>query len=58
MKTINVNLDERSYPIYIGDSILSNKKLLSQYTTSNQVLIVTNLIAMFLFYPMENHIKH
>ena len=29
MKTINVNLDDRSYPIYIGDSILSDKKLLN-----------------------------
>ena len=42
MKTINVNLDERSYPIYIGDSILSDKELLKRHITSNQILIVTN----------------
>ena len=42
MKTINVNLDDRSYPIYIGDSILSDKKLLSQYIKSNQIFIITN----------------
>tara|TARA_B100000953_G_scaffold299797_1_gene301084 strand:+ start:1153 stop:2232 length:1080 start_codon:yes stop_codon:yes gene_type:complete len=42
MKTINVNLDERSYPIYIGGSILSDKELLKRHITSNQILIVTN----------------
>ena len=39
---INVNLDERSYPIYIGGSILSDKELLKRHITSNQILIVTN----------------
>lgn len=42
MKTINVDLADRSYPIYIGSSLLSNNELISGHITSNQVLIVTN----------------
>ena len=42
MKTITVNLGEDSYPIFVGDSILSDKKLLNQYVSGNQILIVTN----------------
>lgn len=42
MKTINVDLADRSYPIYIGSSLLSNKELISSHIVSNQVLIVTN----------------
>ena len=42
MKTIKVDLGERSYPIYIGDSILSNKELFNQHITGKQILIVTN----------------
>ena len=42
MKTITVNLGEDSYPIFIGDSILSDKKLFNQYISGNQILIVTN----------------
>ncbi len=42
MKTITVNLGEHSYPIFIGDSVLSDKKLLDQFVPSNQILIITN----------------
>lgn len=42
MKTIKVDLADRSYPIYIGGSLLSNNELISGHITSNQVLIVTN----------------
>jgi 3-dehydroquinate synthase len=42
MKVIEVNLAERSYPIYIGKSILSDQRLFEQHITSNQVLIITN----------------
>lgn len=42
MKTIKVDLADRSYPIYIGNSLLSNNELISSHITSNQVLIVTN----------------
>ena len=42
MKTIEVDLGDRSYPIYIGKSLLSNKELFTRHLTSNQVLVVTN----------------
>ena len=42
MKTIKVDLADRSYPIYIGNSLLSNNELISKHITSNQVLVVTN----------------
>jgi len=42
MKVIKVDLAERSYPIYIGKSILSDRTLFEKHVTSKQVLIVTN----------------
>ena len=42
MKTINVPLGDRSYPIYIGQGILDNGKLLQQHVPGKRVLIVTN----------------
>ncbi len=42
MKVIEVDLAERSYPIYIGKSVLSEQKLFEQHITSSQVLIITN----------------
>ena len=42
MKTIKVDLGKRSYPIYIGESILSDKELFDQHITTSQTLIVTN----------------
>ncbi len=42
MKTIEVDLGDRKYPIYIGESILSDHKLIDKHITSSQVLIVTN----------------
>jgi 3-dehydroquinate synthase len=42
MKTLHVSLGERSYPIYIGDSILSQTDLLTQHIQSKEVLVVTN----------------
>jgi len=42
MKIIKVNLGKRSYPIYIGESILSDKELFDQHIITNQILIVTN----------------
>ncbi|MBA2653992.1 MAG: 3-dehydroquinate synthase [Gammaproteobacteria bacterium] len=41
MRTLTVDLRGRSYPIYIGESILS-APLLSQHITNSQVFIVTN----------------
>lgn len=42
MKTIEVDLGDRKYPIYIGGSVLSDKELIKKHITSSQVLIVSN----------------
>lgn len=42
MKTLNVNLGERSYPIYIGQDLLKNKQLLQNHITSKRVMVVSN----------------
>eukprot|EP00898_Chlorokybus_atmophyticus_P001158 jgi/Chlat1/2042/Chrsp17S02521 len=40
--TVNVDLGDRSYPIYIGSGLLSQPGLLQQHIPGSQVLIVTN----------------
>ncbi len=42
MKTLTVDLGERSYPIYIGAGLLSQKELLTPYVSGSQVMIVSN----------------
>lgn len=42
MITLNVDLGERSYPIYIGPRLLGQKQLLTQHIPGNSALIVTN----------------
>lgn len=42
MKTLNVALGERSYPIYIGRDLLQNKDLVLQHAPSSRLLVVTN----------------
>lgn len=46
MITLNVDLDERSYPIFIGDNLLNyflnNKNLISDYIKGKQIVIVSN----------------
>ncbi|MFZ2726791.1 MAG: 3-dehydroquinate synthase [Methylococcaceae bacterium] len=42
MKTLNVELAERSYPIYIGSNLLQQTQLYSRHIAAKQVLIVTN----------------
>jgi len=57
MKAIEVDLAERSYPIYIGKSVLSDKALFEQHVTSNQVLIVTNeTVAPLYLSQIESHL--
>jgi len=41
-KTLNVELGERSYPIYIGPDCLGNDDLFSRHISSRKVMIVTN----------------
>lgn len=39
---IQVDLGERSYPIYIGQSLMSDSETLSRYLLKKRILIVTN----------------
>lgn len=42
MKTLTVDLGDRSYPIYIGQGLLTQKALLVPHIASKQVLVVSN----------------
>ena len=42
MQTLTLNLAEKSYPIYIGNGLLTDKSLLLNFITGSQVMIVTN----------------
>ncbi len=42
MITLSVDLGERSYPIYIGDSLLGDKELLLKHIPGSNVLVVSN----------------
>ncbi len=42
MKTLTVELGDRSYPIYIGQDLISCPELYSQHIRGQQVMIVTN----------------
>ena len=42
MNTLTVNLGERSYPIFIGQGLLDEPELLTQYIRGRQVMVVSN----------------
>jgi 3-dehydroquinate synthase len=42
MQTLKVDLAERSYPIHIGENLLSDPQLLQPYLAGRQVAVVTN----------------
>ncbi|MDG6774309.1 3-dehydroquinate synthase [Thiomicrorhabdus sp. ZW0627] len=42
MKTLTVDLGDRSYPIFIGEDLLGDAELVKPYVKGTQVLIVTN----------------
>jgi len=42
MKTLSVDLGDRSYPIYIGDKLLRQDGLLNRHIRGKQVMIVSN----------------
>ena len=42
MQTLNVNLNERSYPIHIGQGLLSQVELITPYLKRKNVAIITN----------------
>ena len=43
MQTLNVDLGDRSYPIYIGTDLLDKKELVEPYVVGQQVMIVSNV---------------
>ncbi len=42
MKTLNVDLGDRSYPIFIGQDLLNDAALITPYIHGKQVMIVSN----------------
>jgi 3-dehydroquinate synthase len=42
VRTLKLDLGEKSYPIYIGQDLLSQSELLTQHISGKQVMIVTN----------------
>ncbi|AFT66099.1 3-dehydroquinate synthase [Cycloclasticus sp. P1] len=42
LEILNVDLGDRSYPIYIGEGLLTQPAFVEKHIVSNQVLIVTN----------------
>lgn len=42
MITLNVDLGERSYPIFIGQELLGDNSLIAPYIVGRQVVVVTN----------------
>lgn len=42
MQTLTVELGARSYPIYIGESLLDDSELYRRHVTGKQILVVTN----------------
>lgn len=42
MNTLTVDLGARSYPIYIGQNLLTNPQVISPHVVANQVMVVTN----------------
>jgi len=49
MKTLQVSLGDRSYPIYIGGDLLSQATLLTKHIKGKDVLVVTNTIVAPLY---------
>jgi len=49
MKTLTVNLKERSYPIHIGQNLLGQENLLAPHLHGNQVLLVSNEVVAPLY---------
>ncbi len=42
LKTLNVDLGERSYPIFIGEKLLDNPSLVADFIRGGEALVVTN----------------
>lgn len=58
MQTLHVDLGNRSYPIHIGNDLLSRADLLLPHLTSKQVAIVTNTtVAPLYLQPLLNTLR-
>lgn len=42
MKTINIDLGKRSYPIYVGENLIHDSALIQKHIASKNIVIVTN----------------
>ena len=42
MRTLKVNLEDRSYPIYIGSDVSLNNEIYSKHISSNKIALITN----------------
>ena len=51
MQTLHVDLGDRSYPIYIGHSLLAQAELIRQHIKGNQVVVVSNETVAPLYLP-------
>lgn len=54
LQTVDVSLGDRSYPIYIGQGLLSRSDLLQQHILGKKVLVVTNDTVAPLY--LERHV--
>ena len=59
MRTLKVDLGSRSYPIYIGENLLSKNDLLSQHVNGKQVVIISNdTVAPLYMNSLLDALKH
>lgn len=52
MQTLHVDLGDRSYPIYIGPSILAQAELIKRHIKGRQVMVVSNETVAPLYLPV------
>ena len=58
METIHIQLEDRSYPIYIGEGLLTQIKLIESHLKQKHVAIVTNTtVAPLYLDPLLNGLK-
>jgi 3-dehydroquinate synthase len=58
MQTLHIQLEDRSYPIYIGEGLLSQIKLIEPHLKQKHVAIITNTtVAPLYLDPLLNLLK-
>lgn len=58
MQTLTVELGARSYPIYIGEHLLSQPELLRRHLSGNKVLVVSNTTVLPLLQEKVESVLH